>query len=144
MSTDASGPRRIRASDAEREHYAKILRAAMSEGRLDLADGEERLAQAYAATYRDELDPLTADLPDGGRQALFETPEFRAAFRRGARNRVLAILAVAAALVGITVLTGGHVLWLLIPLWFLTFGPWRRRWYGAGWHGGCGRGWARR
>jgi Domain of unknown function (DUF1707) len=141
MSTDASGRRRVRASDAEREQYAQILRAAMTEGRLNLEEGEERLTKAYAATYRDELDPLTADLPDGGRRALFETPEFRAAFRRGARNRALAIAAVAAVLLGLTVLTGGHFLWLLIPLWFFAFAPWRRRWFGGwhgGWHGGCG------
>src|SRR6266545_3185813 len=81
MSTDASGRGRVRASDAEREQYATILRAAMTEGRLNLEEGEERLAKAYAATYRDELDPLTADLPDGGRRALFDTPEMRAACR---------------------------------------------------------------
>jgi Domain of unknown function (DUF1707) len=139
MSTDASGRRRVRASDAEREQYAQILRAAMSEGRLDLQEGEERLAKTYAATYRDELDPLTADLPDGGRRALFETPEFRAAFRRGVRNRALVIATVVTLLITASVLTGGHFIWLLIPLAFFAFGPlrWRRRWYG---HHGCGRG----
>jgi hypothetical protein len=151
MSTDATGRRRVRASDAEREQLAQILRAAMSEGRLNLEEGEERLARAYAATYRDELDPLTADLPDGGRRALFETPEFRAAFRRGARNRGIAVALIAAAIVTLTVLTGGHLLWLLFPLAFFVFGPWRwgRRWaYRSGWQPGgwhhsggpCGRG----
>ncbi len=151
MSTDASGRGRVRASDAEREQYATILRAAMTEGRLNLEEGEERLAKAYAATYRDELDPLTADLPDGGRRALFDTPEMRAAFRRGARNRALLIASVAALLIGLSILTGGHFVWLLIPLAFLVFGPWRRRWYGwhGGWQGGgqrggpCGRGYWR-
>src|SRR6266508_1618261 len=142
MSTDASGRGRVRASDAEREQYATILRAAMTEGRLNLEEGEERLAKAYAATYRDELDPLTADLPDGGRRALFDTPEMRAAFRRGARNRALLIASVAALLIGLSILTGGHFVWLLIPLAFLVFGPWRRRWYGwhGGWQGGGQRG----
>ncbi|HEU4425077.1 MAG TPA: DUF1707 domain-containing protein, partial [Pilimelia sp.] len=54
-----SGSHRLRASDAEREQIATILRAAMTEGRLNLQEGEERLAAAYAATYRDELGPLT-------------------------------------------------------------------------------------
>lgn len=56
---------RVRASDKEREQYASMLRAAMTEGRLTLEEGEERLAQVYAAKFRDELPPLTADLPEG-------------------------------------------------------------------------------
>lgn len=54
---------RVRASDAEREQVAARLRAAMEEGRLTLDEGEQRLAAAYAVTYRDELPELTADLP---------------------------------------------------------------------------------
>ena len=57
------GSTRMRTSDKEREQVAEILRAAMTEGRLDLAEGEERLATAYAAKFRDELGPLTTDLP---------------------------------------------------------------------------------
>ena len=73
MSTESGagprGPQRLRASDAEREQVAQVLRAAMTEGRLTLAEGEERLGQAYAAAYRDELTPLVADLPGGGWRA---------------------------------------------------------------------------
>jgi Domain of unknown function (DUF1707) len=69
MSTDPREPYRVRASDAEREQYAQILRAAMTEGRLTLEEGEERLAQVYAVKYRDELAPLTADLPPAERAA---------------------------------------------------------------------------
>jgi len=59
----APEPGRIRASDAEREHVVSRLRDAMSEGRLTLDEGEERIAAVYAATYRDELPGFTADLP---------------------------------------------------------------------------------
>lgn len=52
-----------RASHAEREATAARLHSALGEGRLDLAETEERLALAYAARYRSELDPLLADLP---------------------------------------------------------------------------------
>jgi hypothetical protein len=45
-------PTRMRTSDAERERVAEVLRHAMSEGRLTLAEGEQRLAAAYAVTYR--------------------------------------------------------------------------------------------
>lgn len=53
-----------RAGDAEREQVAEKLRVAAGEGRIDLAELEERLERAYQAkTYR-ELDALLADLPD--------------------------------------------------------------------------------
>jgi hypothetical protein len=60
-------PGRTRASDAERERTVARLHDAVGEGRLDLAEAEERTAAAYAARYRDELDPLLADLPGVGR-----------------------------------------------------------------------------
>jgi hypothetical protein len=54
----------IRASDAEREQTAARLYEALREGRLDLAETEERVAAAYASRYRAGLAPLLADLPD--------------------------------------------------------------------------------
>ena len=59
----AAGQTRVRASDAEREEVAAVLRNAIGEGRLTLAEGEQRLAGVYATTYRDELGGFTADLP---------------------------------------------------------------------------------
>jgi DUF1707 SHOCT-like domain len=133
MSTD--GGNRVRASDAEREEYAKMLRAAMTEGRLTLEEGEERLSRVYAAKYRDELPALTVDLPDGGRRGPFETPEVKADFERQAR-RMLAghtglVVAIAAVLVGLWAISGAHFFWPAIPLLFLTFSVlkaarWRR------------------
>jgi len=137
-----SGPHRLRASDAEREQIATILRAAMTEGRLSLQEGEERLAAAYAATYRDELGPLTADLPNGGRQALYETPEAKAYARRLLRRHGTFVVVVAGVLVGLWVLSGAHFFWPLIPLAFLAIGfakhrRYRRRGYWGGpWRGG--------
>jgi hypothetical protein len=142
MSTDPRGPYRVRASDAEREQYAQILRAAMTEGRLTLEEGEERLAQVYAAKYRDELAPLTSDLPDGGRQALYDTPEAQAGFRRGMTRHIGVVAIIAGVLVGLWVLSGAHFFWPIFPLLFLWFGVlrhlrWRRwqRWGGPGWGG---------
>jgi hypothetical protein len=51
------------ASDAEREACAVRLRDAAAEGRLDVAELEERLTAAYAARTQQDLDALTADLP---------------------------------------------------------------------------------
>lgn len=124
-----SGPNRLRTSDKEREQVAEILRAAMTEGRLTLEEGEERLAAVYAAKYRDELGPLTADLPDGGRRALAETPEARAATRRGVRRHTGFVLAIAAILIGLWVISGAHFFWPVIPLAFLFMGLFRHARY---------------
>ncbi|MGW1268595.1 DUF1707 SHOCT-like domain-containing protein [Streptomyces sp. NPDC002491] len=66
--TDDAVPDRsdLRASDADRERVAEVLRDAVAEGRLDMTEFEERLEQTYAArTYR-ELAPITRDLPAPG------------------------------------------------------------------------------
>ena len=53
----------LRASDADRERVAEILRSAAGEGRLDLNEVDERLSAVYAARTYGELVPLTRDLP---------------------------------------------------------------------------------
>ena len=45
----ASGLGDLRASDADRDKTAKVLRTAATEGRLDLAELEERLERTFAA-----------------------------------------------------------------------------------------------
>lgn len=54
---------RLRASDADRERVAKILHSAMSEGRIDMSELEERLDIVYKAKTLSELEPVTIDLP---------------------------------------------------------------------------------
>lgn len=63
METPTPAP--VRASHAEREETVARLHHALGEGRLDLAETEDRVAAAYAAQRRDELPPLLADLPSG-------------------------------------------------------------------------------
>ncbi|MGY2065965.1 DUF1707 SHOCT-like domain-containing protein [Blastococcus sp. SYSU DS0619] len=53
----------LRAADHDRAAVAAVLGQAMSEGRLTVAEYDERLARAYAARTFGELAPLTADLP---------------------------------------------------------------------------------
>jgi len=130
---------RMRTSDKEREQVAEILRTAMTEGRLTLEEGEERLAAVYASKFRDELGPMTADLPNGGRRAVTETPEFRIATRRGLRRHTGFVFFAAAILTGLWILSGAHFFWPAIPLVFLVMGLVRHaRWsqYGHPYHRG--------
>jgi hypothetical protein len=55
----------VRASDAEREQVVALLRAHSVDGRLTLEELAQRVDAAYAATTRDELERVTADLPAG-------------------------------------------------------------------------------
>jgi hypothetical protein len=54
---------RMRASDADRERVAGILRDAYAEGRLSHGEYEERLTEVYAAATYGELAPVMRDLP---------------------------------------------------------------------------------
>jgi hypothetical protein len=59
---DSSG---LRVSDSEREQLADELREHMLAGRLSSDEFEERVAKAYQARTRAELDELRTDLPMG-------------------------------------------------------------------------------
>lgn len=53
----------LRASDGDREDVACRLADHMAAGRLDVAEYDERVAAAYAATTVADLQPLLRDLP---------------------------------------------------------------------------------
>nr|WP_031062509.1 DUF1707 domain-containing protein [Streptomyces ochraceiscleroticus] len=53
----------IRASDADRDRIAAILREALAEGRLDAEEHAERIDGVYRAKAMGELEPLIGDLP---------------------------------------------------------------------------------
>ena len=59
--TDDALPQ-LRASDADREETAEILRQAAGDGRLTLDELEERLNQVYDTKHHHELAKLTADV----------------------------------------------------------------------------------
>jgi hypothetical protein len=64
---DPTGPavarRDVRVSDKERHAVVDELRVHFGEGRLDLAEFEERTNAALVARVRGELEPLLDDLP---------------------------------------------------------------------------------
>ena len=56
----------LRASDADRERVANVLREAAGDGRLTMEELDERLDAVYAAKTYAELEPITRDLPTTG------------------------------------------------------------------------------
>jgi len=58
--TDPDG---LRAGNDDRERVVTQLNTAFAEGRLEMAELDERVAAAYAAKTIGQLRPLTADLP---------------------------------------------------------------------------------
>jgi muconolactone delta-isomerase len=55
--------RRLRASDADRDRTAALLREHHAVGRLTAEEFDERLSQVFPARTLGELDELLADLP---------------------------------------------------------------------------------
>lgn len=104
-------PPALRASDAERERTATLLRNHAAAGRLTPEELDERVEAAYAARTVGELDALFHDLPahevartDGA------APAARTAAQEAARRRVLHVvgqsLLIVAAAVAIWLVTG--------------------------------------
>ena len=120
----------MRAADADRHKVAEQLKAALDEGRLSLAEYDERVGEAYAARTYGELFGLVTDLPKPGLSAKEVATQREAALRREARRMPMALTvlwtiygSIAAvnvviwALVAATV--GGVYVW---PIWLLVPG----------------------
>ena len=125
--------RGMRASDADRERTATLLRQHYSEGRLDAREYDERIERCYAAKTVRELDDLFVDLP---RAAAREAEEDHARHQWLPPWRLAMVVPVAIALIVLCALTGAHLFWLAWPLFFLfffgPFGRWRRFGYRRG------------
>ncbi|EFE74853.1 conserved hypothetical protein [Streptomyces filamentosus NRRL 15998] len=76
----------MRASDAERERVAELLREAVAEGRLDMDEFDQRLETAYKARTHGELEPLVQDLPAPGTTVAPVGPSAPAPLRGSAAN----------------------------------------------------------
>jgi Flp pilus assembly protein TadB len=132
--THGSGSRRragytphLRVSDADRAQAADRLSRHYADGRLDEPTFNERLDQAMQAKTQSELTALFTDLPETGAPEAAE----HSSGGRARRHRVLFLLfvIVIAAAVG-HALAESFVPWLLfgvLALVWLRFGPWQRR-----------------
>lgn len=120
----------MRAADADRHTVADQLKGALDEGRLSLAEYDERVRDAYAArTYADLL-LLVADLPKPGLSAAEVKARRAAEVRRDARRLPMALMvlwtiwgSVAAVNVAVWIIVAMTVagdvypwpVWLLVP-----------------------------
>ena len=121
----------LRAADADRERIGERLRKSHAEGRLDLAEFQQRLEHCYEAKTMGELDALVIDLPrqdehDGRRPARGLLP-----WRMG----LVPLLPILIALIVVSAAIGHHFFWLWIPLvflfWRMSWSRRRRSWAGA-------------
>lgn len=63
MAAAAAGGGRLRASQADREHVVDALKAAFVQGRLDKAEFDTRVGEAFTARTYAELAAVSADIP---------------------------------------------------------------------------------
>ena len=122
----------LRASDAEREHHAELLREHAAQGRLTVDELDERLDRVYAARTVGELSPVVADLPA---PAPTPQPPSRGLTPRRLRPELAAFVAVNLMLIVIWAATGAGYFWPIWPIlgWGLgligpcSWAPHRRR-----------------
>jgi hypothetical protein len=137
--------RSLRASNADRDVIGDILRRQHVAGRLDTDEFAERYGRSLQAKTYAELDELIADFP------FAEGPASPAVNRAGNGTSLggprwvgrrpwpvpLFILLAVVAVVALA--SGGHVLWVVFPLFFFVMRPlmWRSGWGGRS--GRCGQ-----
>ncbi|MFD6438106.1 DUF1707 domain-containing protein [Streptomyces venezuelae] len=74
MDLEKQQPSALRASDADRDRTADILREALAEGRLTAEEHAERIDGVYRAKTMAELEPLVRDLPAAHEQPSARRP----------------------------------------------------------------------
>ncbi|MDQ4009689.1 MAG: DUF1707 domain-containing protein [Actinomycetota bacterium] len=128
---DGQAPRdRMRAADTDRERVAEQLRSAHAEGRLDLAEYDERVQQAWAARTYNELETLTADLPQARPPADLAAshevrrPHWQHRHGRGGRAAVTAWAGVSVVNLLIWALVSLATMSWSYPWWIWVAGPW--------------------
>jgi hypothetical protein len=131
---DMAGPGdKIRASDAERDAVIEMLRRHTADGRLTMAEFEERVAEAFAARTRGDLDPVLRELPplpapsapdESGRQRAGARGSAWSARRRGRSVAALLprVALIAAVIAFGTLMVTQGAWWIVFPLIWIVGG----------------------
>ncbi|GGN71324.1 DUF1707 SHOCT-like domain-containing protein [Nocardia rhizosphaerihabitans] len=114
-----------RASDAERNAIVAQLGTHLADGRLDLAEYDQRVAKVYATTTRDELAVVLSDLPPLTKQATAPA-ERKPGKRIPVWQRIeagswLGVSVIVLVIWGLISLTAGELTYFW-PMWVI--GPW--------------------
>jgi len=116
----------MRAGDRDRQRVVEVLGKHFAEGRLTVAEFDERVVRAHGAVYLDELPTLTVDLPGE------PTPRSRPVGRpvRGPAPVFVVFLAVLMAWSLVVAVVEGFpaILVVLLVVLFLRHRRWSRRW----------------
>jgi hypothetical protein len=122
---------RMRAADSDRERVAEQLRSAHDEGRLTLAEYDERVGQAWAARTYGDLAALTADLPQvrarpvpAARAEAEGRPHECQHRHRAGRQAVLVWASASAINLAIWAIVSLTTLSWIYPWWVWVAGPW--------------------
>jgi hypothetical protein len=115
----------VRASDEDRERIAHRLRQGHAEGRLDLAEFQQRLGRCYESKTLGELSELVGDLPRSADRPQRTPSDWLPSWHW----RPLPLIPLLVALFVISAAVGGHdhhAFWLWVPLVFIF---WRMSWW---------------
>ena len=117
---------RMRAGDADRAQAVERLGRHLGDGRLTVEEFDERVTQAHAAVYLDQLPPLFTDLPPEA------APVPRPPARPARWAPTAAFVVLAALVVSWSMVMAVHgvppIFPLLLLFVFLRHRRWSRRW----------------
>jgi hypothetical protein len=116
---------RMRAGDKDRQGVVEQLGRHFGEGRLTVQEFDERVIQAHASVYLDELPALTADLPGDPQPQHRPT---RSSTRVPAFVFVLLAMLLAWSMVAAVVYGAPPLFALFLVFMFLRHRRWSRRW----------------
>jgi hypothetical protein len=146
--------RSLRASNADRDAIADVLRRQHVAGRLDTDEFAERYSRSLQAKTYAELDELIADLPiDTEPVSAAGAPFGRSPgdvrtgsgnWRGGVRAAEwlrwpVPVFVWLAVVVAVAVASSGRLVWVAFPLFFFVVRPlmWRSGWWGRNGRWGC-------
>jgi uncharacterized membrane protein len=113
---------RLRASDADRDRVAALLREHLAAGRLTTDEFQERLSATFAAKTMGELDELMADLPAIDLYQLpghSVAPPGHSAVARQSANDVMARTTAIGVAIALYVVSGAAFGVWWIPWWII-------------------------
>ena len=119
---------RMRAGDKDRQRVVEQLGKHFAEGRLTVAEFDERVVRAHGAVYLDELPALTADLPSEQRPAPRARPASPEPWRLPAAVALLMAVVMVWSVGALAVGAPPPVFAFLLLFLLLRHRRWSRRW----------------